>query len=239
VIVSIHQPQYIPWLGYFYKIARSDVFVLFDTVQYPRGKHFGNRNLIKTAQGKLWLTVPVLHRSALRSYHDIEIDGNQRWAEKHWKSIELAYVKASAFDFFGPPLRESYIGLDWKALTDFEEALLRCCFDALQIRTPIVRSSSLSISDSALDGASHIFAILNALGADAYISGRGAGSRRYVDPSQFAALGIRLWYYDFTFPHYEQQWGDFIPELSVIDTLFNCGRGASELLAKGGRLLEL
>jgi hypothetical protein len=234
---SIHQPQYIPWLGYFFKILHSDVFVLFDTVQYPRGKHFGSRNQIKTAQGAQWLTVPVLGRSDLLSYSEIAVDGVQNWAQKHWRSIDLAYRKAPCFEQYSARLQEIYLGRKWERLTDFSHALLQFCFDALGLAARIVRASALPVDKAAMPTDEYIFALLKAVGADAYISGQGEGSMRYIRADEFASRRVALFFYSFAPSAYPQLWGDFVADLSVLDVLFNCGERARALLQQSGKLL--
>ncbi len=234
--VSIHQPQYLPWLGYFYKIAKSDLFILFDTVQYPRGKHFGNRNQIKTAQGAQWLTVPVLDRSELVLYSDIQIDQKQKWAHKHWRGIDLSYRKAPHYERYAEGLSAMYLEREWASLTDLNQSLLQWCFDALGITARVVRASAMNVSREGLETDDYIFALLQAAGATQYISGQGAGSQRYIDRDAFAAKGIELWLYDFNAPQYSQLWGAFVQGLSVLDVLFNCGEQARELLDQGGAL---
>lgn len=234
---SIHQPQYAPWLGYFFKILHSDVFVLFDTVQYPRGKHFGNRNQVKTAQGAHWLTVPILRRSELLPFRDIPIDTAQPWADKHWRTIELAYARAPYFKTYAPALAALYLERTWTHLTDLDLAVIEFAWDALQLPTRLVRASALDIPRAGMDTAEYIFQILRVVGADEYISGQGAGSRRYIDANAFARAQVQLWYYDFAAPRYAQLWGEFAADLSVLDVLFNCGPDARALLEQGGTLL--
>lgn len=236
VRASIHQPQYIPWLGYFYKILHSEVFVLFDTVQYPRGKHFGNRNQVKTPQGAHWLTVPVRQRSELLTFREIPVDRTQSWAEKHWRTLEVAYARSPFFREFAPGLRHLYLEREWEQLTDLNQALLEFCMNALGVTARLVRASELGIEREGMDTGEYIFAILERVGANEYISGRGAGSQRYIQSQAFAERGIQLWYSEFAVPPYPQCWGDFIPDLSVLDVLFNCGAQARSMLASGGRL---
>ena len=111
MIVSIHQPNYLPWLGYFDKIIKSDIFVIFDDVQYPRGKKgfFGNRNQIKTNNGKMWLTVPVIGKGDFKNFNEIEINYNG-WNKKHIQNIYNFYKKATYFDkYFEDMLKKSLL----------------------------------------------------------------------------------------------------------------------------------
>jgi hypothetical protein len=235
---AIHQPQYLPWSGYFFKILRSDIFVIFDTVQYPRGKHFGNRNRIKTAQGAQWLTVPVRERSELLTYQDIPSDTKQRWTEKHWRAIELAYRRAPYFDMYAAALRAIFLDTSAQNLSAFSASLLKFFLKALQCPAQIVNASALPIEKQNLDTPTYIFEILKCVGADTYISGQGAGSRRYIMPEQFSTRQIDLWFYDFTPPTYPQLWGEFVPELSILDMLLNCGPETRQLIIQNGKLFQ-
>lgn len=234
--ISIHQPQYIPWLGYFFKILNSDVFILFDTVQYARGKHYGNRNQIKTPQGPQWLTVPILKRSDLIPYSEIMIDESQYWAQKHWRSIDFAYRKAPFFERYSPNLRELYLGQKWRMLVDFNSAMLQFSLNALGITTRVIRASALQVERMNMETDEYIFALLKAVDAESYISGQGAGSLRYIKADEFGARKVRLMFYDFASTAYPQLWGDFVADLSVLDILFNRGDQAREILEQSGKL---
>ena len=237
MIVSIHQPQYIPWLPYFYKILHSDVFVLFDTVQYPRGKGWANRNQVKTANGVALLTVPVQKRSEVLPFAKIPIAGS-RWQTKHWRTIEMSYRAAPYFDSYAGELQELYLRREWKWIVDLNGAFLQFCLGALDIDAEVVRASTLNAFCAGQDSTSYILSILRELRTDRYISGRGAGSQRYVDSDVFLQNRIELNAYEFRFPEYQQSWGDFVPGLSVLDTILNCGPGARVLLEQAGRLVE-
>lgn len=234
--VSIHQPQYLPWLGYFYKIQQSDVFVIFDTVQYPRSKSFANRNQIKTANGLLWLTVPVSHRGDLRPYSEIPIDNRQAWAHKHWKTIDVAYHSAPFMADYAPEFMKLFADYTWPTIADLNEACLKIFANALQLSTRIVRASRLPVTRDGLNTADYILAILKELGATDYVSGQGAGTQRHVAPDYFESQGVKVWFYEFASPVYRQLWGDYVADLSALDVLLNCGPETASLLEQGGRL---
>ncbi|MBA3656724.1 MAG: WbqC family protein [Gemmatimonadaceae bacterium] len=236
MIVSIHQPQYIPWPGYFYKILKSDVFVLYDTVQYPRGKHFGNRNQVKTANGPTWLTVPVLKRSDMLPYTNIPVDLPAKWATKHWRTIELSYGRAPHFTEIAGDLRKLYERSQWPNIAELNLAFTQFCLDALHSTTRIVRASELTASSGAFRGSDYILAILTEVGATQYISGQGAGSLRYIEPQSFSAAGIELSTYAFDSVTYPQLWGDFMADLSIIDMLANIGGESRARIEQAGKL---
>lgn len=211
MILSAHQPAYLPWLGYFDKIARADVFVYLDTVQFEKNS-FINRNQIKTPQGALWLTIPVKtkgHTSG--SLRTTEIDDSQPWRTKHLKSIEMNYRKAARFDECFPKI-EVLLNMPESNLANYCFHQLRFWLDELGIDTRIVRSSELPIaslkSDLVLDLCQHF-------GAQHYLSG--ALGRDYLVEKDFSKAGITIEYQSFKSPIYPQLWGDFIPYLGILD----------------------
>lgn len=219
---AIHQPNFIPWVGYFNKVNKCDVFVLFDDVQFPRAKTFGNRVEIKTNNGAVWLTVPVTHRGELNNFNEVGIDNNQNWAAKSLKTLKLAYQKAAHFNDYWDEFSAIYTG-SYSGLTELNIALMRFVISKTGITTKLVRSSEMPDAYG-LNGSEKILAILKSLGADEYLSGKGAGSRRYVDEAEFERAGIRLSWQLYEPKPYRQLWGGaFIPNLSVIDLLFNEG----------------
>ncbi len=203
--VAIHQPNFMPWVGYFNKIQKSDVFVLFDDVQFPRAKTFGNRVEIKTNNGAVWLTVPVSNRGELNNFNEVAIDNSQNWAGKSLKTLKLAYRKAAFFndyiDEFSTLLLAKYT-----LLTELNITLMQFGMDKAGITTRLVRSSGIPEAKS-LNGEAKILAILKSLGAGTYLSGKGAGSRRYIDEAHFEAAGIKLVWQSYEPKPYRQLWG--------------------------------
>ncbi|UCG25580.1 MAG: WbqC family protein [Chloroflexota bacterium] len=228
MIVAVHQPNYLPWIGYFHKMAHSDVFVLLDTVQFPRGTSVANRNRIKTAQGVLQLTMPVSipkGRQGKVSYAEVRTAANG-WQRKHLKSIQMAYSKApyfgAHFDEIDALLHQS------NSLLEINLAMIRYCAEALNIHTQTLLLSQLSLNSGAKSEL--IVNICRELGASQYLSGQGA--RKYNDPAMFSAAGVDLIYQDFTCPVYPQLHGEFVPNLSVVDLLFNCGGDGGQFVAR-------
>ena len=168
MILSAHQPAYLPWLGYFDKIARADVFVYLDTVQFKKNS-FINRNQIKTAQGALWLTIPVkIKGHTLASLRTTEIDDSQPWRTKHLKSIEMNYRKAPRFHESFSKI-ESLIKLPERNLADYCFRQLQFWCNELSINTCIVRSSTLLISSAKSD---LVFDLCKHLNSKHYLSGK-------------------------------------------------------------------
>jgi hypothetical protein len=229
MIVSIHQPNYLPWIGYFNKIARSDIFVIFDDIQFPIGKKgfFGNRNKIKTNNGEMWLTVPVLDRSQCKNFNEIEINYNG-WNEKHIRNIENFYKKSKNFDLYYENIKNILLK-KYDNFSDMSVELIKYFMDVLDIDTKLVYSSEIC-KNLDLTGTDKIFYILKELKADTYLSSDGPGSRRYINQSDFDDKNIKLIWQNFEHPRYEQMYSEFVSHLSVIDLIFIHGHKSKEII---------
>jgi hypothetical protein len=227
-IVAVHQPNYLPWLGWFAKAAQADVFVLLDDVQFEKGG-YTNRVEVKTAQGRALLTVPVEAGGAVAPRIDgLRIAKDGRWAARHAKTLAQSYGRAPGWPSLGPKIEEVLASGETR-LAALNERLLRLLLDALDVRTRVVRASELRTSPArASDG---LVEICRALGAATYLSG--AGGRKYNDPAAFAAAGIDLAYSAFAHPTYAQPHGAFEPGLSAVDLLFSAPDDAAALLRAG------
>lgn len=217
MILSAHQAAYLPWLGYFDKIARADVFVYLDNVQFEKNS-FTNRNKIKTPHGPLWLTVPVkLKGHTSTTMLDTQVDDGQPWRAKHLKTIAANYKKAPFFDYLYPKL-EGLMASTEGNLAELCWAHLRFWLAELQIDTRLVRASTLPISSRKSD---LVLDICRHFGTKKYVSG--ALGRDYLDEPSFAAAGIAIEYQNYDHPRYPQIWGEFLPYMSVIDYMMNVG----------------
>lgn len=213
--LSAHQPAYLPWLGYFEKIARSDVFVYLDTVQFEKNS-FINRNRIKSTQGPLWLTIPVRQKGHMSStLQTLQIDEAQPWRDKHLKSIALNYRKAPGFAEKFAKLEQVY-DRTAPTLAEFCWRQLQFWLNELEITTPVLRASQLPVMGKKSE------LILNLClqqRADAYLSGK--LGRDYLDEAAFAAHRIGVSYQDYQSPCYPQLHGEFVPALGVVDLWMN------------------
>ncbi|MDC3293779.1 WbqC family protein [Alphaproteobacteria bacterium] len=226
MILTAHQPVYLPWLGLFHKIALSDLFCFFDVVQYQR-RDFNNRNLILGSGGTQWLTVPVFSKGRLDSkITDIKIQ-NRDWMAKHIRSIELNYRKTPFFRVYFPGLT-NIMSTEFDYLVDLNFALLVYFLDALRIQTPVVKASSYDFvgekSDLVLD-------MCKKLGCDKYIFGE--QGQNYADRSSFHDAGVRIFFQKYNHPIYNQFSEEFVPFLSIIDLLFNHGERSLDVLMSG------
>ncbi len=218
MIVSINQPAYLPWLGYFHRIAVSDIHIALDHVQFEKNS-FTNRNKIRTKDGCCWLTVPL--RTSGR-FGDLaiakaEIANERRWADKHWSSIRLNYSKAKYFrqhaDFF-----EAFFSRSWLRLNPLLREVTTYMLDAFGIRTRILFSSELEASARKSE---LVLQLCGKVGATSYLSG--SLGRNYLNEGAFQQAGIGVSYQDFRHPTYKQVYAGFEPFMSAIDLLFNCG----------------
>ena len=225
MIVSIHQPNYIPWIGFFNKILSSDIYVVFDDVQFPRGKDYANRNQIKTNNGKTWLTIPVIGKSDLKPWNQIEINNNG-WKEKHLNNIESFYKKTPYFKSYFLFLKRIY-ETNHKLLLDLNLDLIVFFLGCLDKIPNIVLSSDIKTELTGLD---KILYILKNQNATKYISGDGEGSKRYINEQLFKDNNIELIWQNYKHPVYNQLHGEFIPYLSILDLLFNEGPNSKNLI---------
>ena len=222
--VAILQPGYLPWLGFFDQMRRSDVFVFYDDVQYD--KHgWRNRNRIKTASGPQWLTVPVLH-SGLGSpcILDVEIDHRTPWVRKHLASIRQAYAAAPFLQRYLPELEE-LLQRRWDRLVDLDLAVVELMSRWLGLARRTARSSVLGIGG---ERSERLVAICRHFGAGTYLSGDAA--QEYLDVGLFERHGIQVEWQQFAHPVYPQLHGEFVPFLSAIDVVMNCGDRALAVL---------
>lgn len=227
MIVAVHQPQYLPWLGYFDKIDRADVFVLLDNVQFKKNE-WQNRNRIKTAAGPQWLTVPVTYKFPQR-INEVVINNRDRWQHKQRQSIVSNYRKASYWDDFAPILEEIFTPV-WEYLAPLNIFVVKRLAEILGIATPLYVASELATFPEAPD--ERLIAIARHFGADTYLAG--GGGRDYMDLDQYEQSGIKVLFQEYHHPVYEQLFGAFEPFMSVLDLLFNHGQDSLRILRGKG-----
>lgn len=225
MIVSIHQPNYIPWLGFFHKIAQSNVFVSLDVVQFTKNS-FQNRNKIKTANGEIWLTVPVLTKNKFGQItNEVEINNTVSWGRGHCRSIQQNYSKTPCFKFFIDFFETVYMDEKFTKLVDLNETIIKFINEILGIRTKFVKASSLGVQGQ---GTELLVEICKTIGADTYLSG--SGGKKYLEELKFKDESIQLIYDNFQHPIYDQLFGPFLPNLSIIDLIFNHGPQSLDIL---------
>lgn len=230
MIVSVHQPQYIPWLGYFDKIDKSDCFVFLDNVQYKHGE-YQNRNKIRAKSGWIWLTVPVIYKGHThQKIYEVKIDNALDWQKKHWGSLRSCYGKAACFKEYAPFLEKLYSPCSqWERLMDLNIQIIQYILKQLKIEKPLYYESEIGTTQEATE---RIIEICKKLNAETYLSG--IGGKVYLEEEKFAQAGIKLEYQDFIHPCYQQQFADrnnpFLPYMSILDLLFNEGPESARIL---------
>jgi hypothetical protein len=216
MIVAVHQPQYLPWLGYFDKMARADAFVLLDTVQYKKNE-WQNRNRIKTAQGPQWLTVPVLYKFP-QKIQEVEINNRERWQHKQRQALLSNYRKAPFWDLLAPFWGE-VLDRPWEGLADLNLFVVRSLAALLGIETPLYVSSELPPFPEEPD--ERLAAMTTFLGGDIYLAG--SGGHDYMTLETYQRAGVEVVFQSYTHPVYRQFYGEFTPCLSVVDLLYHHG----------------
>jgi hypothetical protein len=218
LIVSGHQPNYLPWLGFFDKMRDSDVFIIEDAIQFER-QGFTNRNKIKTVDGVRWLTVPVRHENAPLKISQVQIanDSEPSWASRHWLTLKHSYCKAPYWRDYAGFFEDAY-AKKWNKLIDLNMHLIRGIMRFLDIQTSLVMGSSLGVSGRKSE---LIIAQCKAVGGDTQLAG--VGGKGYIDTKRFEQEGIKLCFQNFEQPYYPQLHGDFASNLSVVDYLFCSG----------------
>lgn len=230
MIVGIHQPNYLPWIGYFYKIYMSDIFVILDDVQYVK-RSVADRNKIKTPQGELYIKIPVESDTSNSKYNEVKVIDEMDWRNKHLKTIYRNYRKAKYFD----DIFEDFCNLykcDTNILSDFNSNIIEYVVKKIGIDTPIIYSSMLNINNKT--STDRLVEIIKKCGGNAYFSG--SGGAKYQNEIEFEKNKINLIYTDFKPPIYDQLWGDFIPNLSIIDLLFNYGEESIKIIKNANKL---
>jgi hypothetical protein len=226
VIVCNHQPQFLPYLGFFHKVAHSDLVVLLDDVQFM-DRHFQHRNNIKHQTGTQLLTVPVVKQRG-QLIKDVLL-ADVKWRRAMWAAIQSSYGKAPHFRELAPGLQAIILEGTHTRLVPLDVELLQWAMGVLDIVRPMRLSSQLGLPPSTGPNEHHI-AICKAVGADAYLSG--PGGKEYMDNAKWDAAGVSVRWQAYTMREYVQLFAQhgFIPNLAVIDALFNLGREARALV---------
>ena len=216
MVIGILQPGYLPWLGFFEQLYKSDVFVIYDDVQYDKNG-WRNRNRIKTANGIQWLTVPVTLK--FQDYiKDVHIDNKTNWRKKHISALKLNYAKSPYLKNYIPIFEEAY-AREWEMLIDLDMFFIEKLALAIGIEEKkIIKASDLKIEGGRID---RLMKICKHCGADIFYEG--AAGTNYINAEDFASQGIKVEFQDYKHPVYSQPYGDFVPYMSAIDMLFNCG----------------
>ena len=220
----MHQPNFLPWIGYFHKMAHSDVFVLLDDTQVPRGRSYATRTKIKTPDGTHWLTLPTERRGML-SYREQPLMPVDRWQNTIFETVRHNYARANYWDYGGfTDTFRDVANYSW-TLAQFNTGLIVWAMGLLEIETDIQFQSDLPSRPE--KSVAPVY-YCKALGCDTYLSGNGA--KDYNNPAAFEIFDVELRYQEFQCPTYSQLWQKFRPNLSILDLLFNLGPTAKEVV---------
>ena len=219
MIVAVHQPQYLPWLGYFDKIRQADIFCYLDSVQYKKND-WQNRNRIKTSQGWQWLTVPVRFQFP-EKICEVRINPTVKWRPKHLQALVTNYRRAPFFEQY-IQIYEQIYSEEWASVSELNIHFIERLKDALGLGPKTaIRSSQLELREDPTD---RLIDICKAVKAGTYLSGQ--DGIKYMNLERFKENGIEVIIQDFNHPVYPQMFEGFEPHMSVVDLLFNCGPGS-------------
>ena len=223
MIISVHQPQYMPWLGYFNKIDQADVFVLLDNVQFKKNE-WQNRNRVKSPQGPQWLTVPVRYKFP-QLINDVEVNNQERWQHKQRQSILSNYRKAPFWSML-EPFWEEIFTRPWTMLADLNIFAVSKLAELLGITTPLYIASTLGGFPEQPD--ERLIAITKHFNANTYLAG--SGGHDYMQLDLYNQAGVNVLFQDYHHPVYNQLFGSFEPYMSVIDLIYNHGTESLNIL---------
>ena len=221
--ITIHQPEHLPWLGFWDKVRQVDEVVLLDNVQFEKN-YFQNRNKIKSRNGFLWITVPVLMNRSSQKINEIKIDNSKNWRRKCWGSIMQCYMKSKYWDDYSLFFNELY-QTEWTSLIDLNLHIIRFLADEFGINKKFYLASDLKPEGASTE---LLLDICEKVGADCYLSG--ASGKNYLNEDLFKSNNIEVEYQNFNHPVYPQLYGDFVDGLSSIDLLFNCGKDSLSII---------
>ena len=220
MIVGIHQPNYLPYLGFFDKMMKADLFVIYDNAQFEKGE-FQHRNRIRIYHGWKWLTVPVEKKQApinqIRIKNEVTTWKGVKWADAHFKDICDNYKDTTYYSVYEKEIKEIY-EKKYDRLVELNMELINFLIKAFDIDVEIMFSSEFGFTSKSTE---RLVEIVEALGSDTYLSG--PKGRDYLGVSLFEKKDIKVEFHDFKHPVYKQRYEGFIPNMAAIDALFNVG----------------
>jgi hypothetical protein len=225
VIITTHQPIFLPWPGFFCKALHADAMVLLDQVQFPHGGTWMTRNRLKSHQGEVWLKVPVWKKGrGEQTIGNVEICNETNWKRKHLRTIHEQYVNAPYINDVLPGLERIY-AQDHRRLLEFNLEIIHLLWNAIGIKTRLLKQSDLHASGK---GSGLLIDLCKRLNADQFVAFDVV--EKYLDADKFEAEGIKIKFIPFSPPVYPQLWGDFRQNLSALDLILNCLPKSPEIL---------
>lgn len=223
----MHQPDYLPWLGYFNKIASVDTFIFFDTADFSKGG-FHERNKIKTTTAWAYLTIPIPHQSLFKSLNETLLPENIKWANKHWRSLEHCYGRTLYWNAYKDFFKNLYTQIDsFKTLSDLNIEIITYMCRAFGLKTKLAKASDYKF-DSNLKSTEAILAVIKQVGATEFLAG--PSGKKYLQRDRFIDKNIELLFQEWQPKEYSQVHPPFIGGLSALDLLFNEGPNSIKYL---------
>ena len=220
MIVTIHQPNYLPYLGFFDKMKKADIMVIHDDAQFSR-QDFQHRNRIRIRNGWTWLTVPVqkaeIPINEIKIKNELRIGGKPKWSDAHFILIKNNYIKTQYYRTYEDEIKKIF-EKKYDKLVDLNMELIKFLIKAFDIDIKIVYSSEFGFKSKSTQKS---IDTVEALGGDVYLSG--PMGCNYLDVTLFEESAIKLELQNFKHPVYKQRYENFVPNLSAIDALFNVG----------------
>jgi hypothetical protein len=230
MIVAAHQPHYMPWLGYLDKLAKADLFVIMDDLQYE-AQNFQNRQRLKLASGAQWVTVPLERGTQTDRICDKKIDNTgsarQHWQRRTWLTLEINYRRSPYWKHYADELRGVY-AQTWVSLLELDMKMLELARRWLRIDTPVIRASGLRLTGHKTE---RLIDMCRKVDARCYLSG-GGGSTGYLDVEKLGRKGIGVVWQHFNHPRYLQRYTEagFVSHLGFLDLVLNCGPASRDIL---------
>ena len=220
--VAIHQPNYLPYIGYFQKMSKSDIFILLDIVQFSKDS-FTQRTKIRTKTGWMWITIPIERAYYFKQINEIPLPQNDVWKKRHMKAIMANYSKCPYYD--DTFIQKYYLKKKFEKLHEFNEYGIYYLKEKFGIETEIIRASSLDV-DAKLKSSALLAELVKSVGGTVYISGTGAKS--YLDVTEFEKRNIDVEFFEFVPFVYPQRWSGFESYMSAVDLWFNLGKDSTK-----------
>lgn len=221
--VCIHQPDFIPYLGFFHRLLSTDHFIYLDDVQFIR-RGWQHRDRIKTRDGSTWLTLALRKGDYYQEIRDVQLSIDDKWIDDNLNLICQSYAKAPCFDLVFPQVEAIYRAGHTRMI-DFNLAFLRMAMGLFEIKVQTSLASTYGVTTAS---SQRLLDLVLAVGGNNYLTG--TGSRDYLDESLFEKAGVKVTWQDFGHPVYPQQHNGFVPMLSCLDLFFNCGERSAQVL---------
>lgn len=225
--IAISQPRYLPSCNYIERILLSDLFVMLDVVQHQK-RAFEHRNKIRTPDGWIWLSIPMNREKSYPIIKDLKISNDTDWLNSHLRSFELYYKKTPFYNTTISLLRK-YYETSKDTLNQAVKEMLDILLDYFNINTKIIWTSEYDCWTKKNDEL--LLEIVEKFNGTSYISG--SNGRNYIDKNKFNNKNIKLLFHDYNHPTYDQIWGEFIPYMTIWDTMFYYGKDTLNLIKKG------